>query len=158
VAEHALTVKTVTVSYDASYRKRPRVDGPVIAREIVLSEMRKRDTDVEHILLIMQTSRHCVCGFKCLHTGTATQSPVDARKLFQIILKCGAAGFILAHNHPSGDLAPSSADIALTRKLALGAAVLDLGFNDHFITTADGRALSLREYRPEVFAPEKGTS
>lgn len=154
--EHTLTVKTVTVSYNAPHRKRPRCDAPHIAREIVLSEMRKRDTDTEHVFLVMQTAQHAVSGFKCLHTGTGSQCPIDARKLFQTVLKCGAAGFILAHNHPSGILEPSTDDLALTRRIAAGAAVLGINFNDHIVTTPDGRAVSLRAEMPELFTPQQG--
>lgn len=151
MAEHTLIVKTTTVTYSAPCRKRPRCDAPFIARGVVLSEMRKRDTDTENFFVLTQNAQHEMTGFKCLHTGTATQSPVDVRKLFQTVLKCGAAGFIVAHNHPSGILEPSADDAAMTRRLVKGAALLGLNFNDHFITTADGRAYSFRESLPEIF-------
>ncbi len=152
MAEHTLTVKTTTVSYNAPRRKRPRCDAPYIARGVVLSEMRKRDTDTEHFFLLTQNACHEMTGFKCLHTGTSTQSPVDVRKLFQTVLKCGAAGFIVAHNHPTNrDPEPSVYDISMTRTLVKGAALLGLNMNDHIIATADGRTYSFRDSKPEIF-------
>lgn len=149
--EHTLTVKTVTVSYNAPRPLRPCVDAPEIARRVVLSEMRKRDTDTENIFVLTQNARHVMTGFKHLHTGSGTQSVVDVRKLFETILKCGATGFILAHNHPSGDLSPSADDLGLTRRVLIGAAILGLNFHDHIITVPDGHTVSIRAIRPDVF-------
>ncbi|MHC4155344.1 MAG: JAB domain-containing protein [Planctomycetota bacterium] len=149
--EHVLTVKTVTVSYDARAKLRPCVDGPEIARRVCVQEFSKRDTDAEHVFLLCLTATHRLLAFKQLHTGTGTQSAVDIRKAFRVVLKHGAAGFILAHNHPSGILRPSPEDIKLTRRLAAGAAVLGLNFCDHIIVTPDGRTLSLYACRPDVF-------
>jgi DNA repair protein RadC len=55
--------------------------------------------------------------------------------IFAAALKCCASGIILAHNHPSGELDPSSEDIAITNKLKAGALLLDLKLLDHIIVT-----------------------
>lgn len=149
--EHTLTVKTITVAYGAPRRLRPCVDAPEIARRVVLSEMRKRDTDVEHVFLLMQNSRHALTGFKRLSTGSGSECPIDARKMFQTVLKCGASGFILAHNHPSGDAEPSRDDLGLTRRFVLAASILGLNFNDHIIVTPYGLTVSIRAARPDIF-------
>ncbi|MGN6495755.1 MAG: JAB domain-containing protein, partial [Tsuneonella sp.] len=54
-----------------------------------------------------------------------------------------AGGFLLAHNHPSGDCRPSEEDVAATRHLAAVGAALELELVDHVIVTRH-RALSLR--------------
>lgn len=149
--EHVLTVKTCTVSYNAAAKLRPHVDAPEIARRVCLREFSKRDTDAEHVFLLCLTATHRLMSFKKLNTGTGTASMVDVAKAFRIVLSHGAAGFILAHNHPSGLLEPSADDIKLTKRFAAGAAVLGLKFCDHIIGTPDGRTLSLAACRPELF-------
>jgi DNA repair protein RadC len=57
----------------------------------------------------------------------------DAKIIFQIALEKLASSIILAHNHPSGNLTASQADIRLTNKLKEGASLLDLQVLDHLI-------------------------
>jgi DNA repair protein RadC len=65
-------------------------------------------------------------------------------EIFRAALNHKAAGFIVAHNHPSGDPAPSRADIAATRRLAETAANLGLVLHDHLIF-AGAECRSFRE-------------
>ena len=62
--------------------------------------------------------------------GTAA---IDAGAIFREALKAGAEEIIVAHNHPSGDLAPSKADVAATKELEDIAARLGVVFLDHMI-------------------------
>ena len=63
-------------------------------------------------------------------SGTAT---IDAGLVFREALKAGAEEIIVAHNHPSGNLAPSEADIAATMELRDLARRLNVNFLDHLI-------------------------
>jgi DNA repair protein RadC len=63
--------------------------------------------------------------------------------LFERALTLGAGGFLLAHNHPSGDCRPSDDDLAATRRLAGIAEALEFELVDHLVVTAR-RALSMR--------------
>ena len=65
--------------------------------------------------------------------GTGNTAALQPRDVFAPALRLGAAGFICAHNHPSGDTAPSDADLALTRRLLETAALLNLPLLDHLI-------------------------
>ncbi len=56
----------------------------------------------------------------------------------------GASAVLIAHNHPDGDVRPSAADLALTRRLAQGLAALDVTLLDHLIL-GGGSVVSLRE-------------
>jgi DNA repair protein RadC len=53
-------------------------------------------------------------------------------------LKTNASSIILAHNHPSGNLQPSDADVKLTQKLAEAGKVLEITLLDHLIVTSEG--------------------
>ena len=66
--------------------------------------------------------------------GTAA---IDAGAIFREALKAGAEEIIVAHNHPSGDLTPSKADIAATKELKDLAARLGVVFLDHIILGSD---------------------
>lgn len=80
--------------------------------------------------------------------GTAT---FDAGVIFREVLKAGAEEIIVAHNHPSGDITPSRADMDATRQLRQGAELVGLRFLDHLILgSADSERgedfVSLAEY------------
>lgn len=70
-----------------------------------------------------------------LSKGGITGTIVDVRLVFKEALQLGAVGIILAHNHPSGTLRPSQADIGLTKKLKNAGDGLDIKVLDHLIVT-----------------------
>lgn len=70
-----------------------------------------------------------------LSKGGITGTVVDVRLAFKEALQLGAVGIILAHNHPSGTLKPSQADIQLTKKLKIAGDSLDIKVLDHLIIT-----------------------
>lgn len=74
--------------------------------------------------------------------GTAA---IDAGAIFREALKVGAEEIIVAHNHPSGNLTPSRADIAATARLQDGAELVGLKLIDHLIIGNGGRFCSLAE-------------
>ena len=74
--------------------------------------------------------------------GTAT---IDAGAIFREALTAGAEEIIVAHNHPSGDLTPSKADIAATMKLREAADLLSVPLIDHIILGRGGAFRSLAE-------------
>lgn len=69
--------------------------------------------------------------------GGLDQAAVDPKTLFAGVLLAGAVGFVVAHNHPSGNASPSDADMRLTRQLVDGAKLLALRVMDHLILTTD---------------------
>jgi len=74
-----------------------------------------------------------VLGVYELSTGGMTGTVADIRLLFSVALKVAATGIIIAHNHPSGNMKPSKADIELTRRIKEGAMILDIKLLDHLI-------------------------
>ena len=63
---------------------------------------------------------------------------VHPREVFEPAIRCGAAHIIAAHNHPSGDPAPSAEDHRLTRVLCEAGKVLGIPVTDHVIVAGDG--------------------
>lgn len=70
-----------------------------------------------------------------LSKGGITGTLVDVRLVLKQALEIGAIGLILAHNHPSGGLNPSTADKQITQKLKTAAQALDMKVLDHIIIT-----------------------
>ena len=72
---------------------------------------------------------------KCVEvtSGTATGSLVHPREVFRSAIREAATTVICVHNHPSGDPAPSSADIQVTRRLREAAVAVDIELADHLI-------------------------
>ena len=82
------------------------------------------------------------------HTDGTTA--VDPKEVFKAAFRAGADAIIVAHNHPSGNLTPSKADLHLTEELKSRAEWLGLEFIDHIIlgaskTAADMDFISLAE-------------
>lgn len=71
-----------------------------------------------------------------LQRGTLAQLALYPRTIFRRALELNAAGIILVHNHPSGDPAPSEADVEVTRRLDQIGRTLDIEIIDHIIVTS----------------------
>ncbi|NTV52862.1 MAG: JAB domain-containing protein, partial [Candidatus Firestonebacteria bacterium] len=65
--------------------------------------------------------------------GSLDQAALHPRELFKSAFEAGAAALILAHNHPSGDPTPSTADVRLTGQLQQAAKLLGICLLDHVI-------------------------
>jgi DNA repair protein RadC len=69
--------------------------------------------------------------------GGLTSTIADPRVIFRIALDMNASSLVIAHNHPSGDVDPSQADLDITRKLSEGAKIFDLQLVDHLIISGN---------------------
>ena len=79
-----------------------------------------------------------VLGYFHLSTGSTAGTIIDVKQVLSIALKCNASGVILAHNHPSGNLVPSEADIKITAKIKKACKILDISLHDHLIISQNG--------------------
>jgi len=78
-----------------------------------------------------------VLGIKKISECGISSTLVDVRVVMQAGLLCKASGIIVAHNHPSGNLKPSTADIQITSKIREAGKVLNISLLDHVILTSD---------------------
>jgi DNA repair protein RadC len=81
-----------------------------------------------------------------ISSGTATAALVHPREVFREAIKAGACAIIAVHNHPSGDPAPSSADLQITRQLVSAARAVEIGLIDHVILGAPAHDPAGRGY------------
>lgn len=96
-----------------------------------------RDEEVEHFVLLALDSQAQVIARVNVTRGLLNSSLVHPREVFRHALACGAAGIILAHNHPSGDPTPSAEDRAVTRQLVEAGRLLDVPVYDHVIVAGE---------------------
>lgn len=79
-----------------------------------------------------------ILGYAQISACGLSGTVCDPKVVFQFVLQMNAAGIILAHNHPSGNLRPSQADISLTEKIQDAGKILDIQLIDHLIVTDEG--------------------
>ena len=89
----------------------------------------------EEMYLILLNRNNRILGYHKLSMGGITGTVADIRLLFAVALKSLASSVIIAHNHPSGNVKPSNADIELTRKIREAGKLLDITLLDHIIIT-----------------------
>ncbi|MBK9338973.1 MAG: DNA repair protein RadC [Lewinellaceae bacterium] len=117
-------------------RERPRIAGSRDAFNAVAPLL----TDLHHeeFWLLLLNKANEVFARERLSTGGIAGTVVDVKQLFKIALDARAAAAIAVHNHPSGNLQPSQADIELTRRLRQAGSLLDLPLLDHLIVSERG--------------------
>lgn len=94
--------------------------------------------DHEQFVVLALNNQNKVLDKIIISSGGVTGTVVDMKILFKRLILAGATGFIAAHNHPSGNLDPSSNDITLTKKMVEGGLLLDIRCRDHLIIAGLG--------------------
>jgi DNA repair protein RadC len=89
--------------------------------------------DHEQFVVLALNRQNKVIDKIVISAGGLSGTVVDMKILFKRLILSGANGFIAAHNHPSGNLQPSDADIELTKKMIEAGKILDLRCFDHII-------------------------
>jgi DNA repair protein RadC len=98
----------------------------------------------EHFMVLHLDTKNQVIGEEVVSIGSLNASIVHPREIFKTALKRSAASIICAHNHPSGDPAPSREDIEVTARLVEAGKLLGVDVLDHIII-GDNRFSSLKE-------------
>ena len=118
-------------------------ERPCVSSSKEVYELLKRnwnDTQIElveqfKILLLNRANK--VLGIYEISTGGISGTVADPKVIFMAALGAAACGVILSHNHPSGNVKPSRADIELTRKIKQGGELLDISVLDHLIISSE---------------------
>ncbi|WP_207427875.1 DNA repair protein RadC [Pedobacter sp. SYSU D00535] len=93
------------------------------------------DLNHEEFWILLLNRANGVLSRHLISKGGQSGTIADPKIIFKSALENNAASIILAHNHPSGNLKPSQADISLTRKLREAGSFLDIAVLDHLIFT-----------------------
>lgn len=128
-------VSEVQISYRNKLQMadRPRITSSSDAETILRANWSDDIELLEEFVVIFLTKANQVKGLFRVSRGGTSGTVVDAKIVFAAALKGLASGVILAHNHPSGNLQPSQADIDLTQRLRKAGELLDLPVLDHLI-------------------------
>ncbi len=120
---------------------RPRVTSPDDVAILLQIEMAALEQ--EQLRVVLLDTKHRILGMRTVYQGSVNQAQVRVGEVFRDAVRQNATAIVAVHNHPSGDPAPSAADVSLTVELVRAGEVLDIELLDHLII-GQGRWHSLR--------------
>ncbi|HVT74567.1 MAG TPA: JAB domain-containing protein [Lacunisphaera sp.] len=135
---HVYRVRQVKIATVAETRAD---EEPVMGRpEMVAEFFRKHitqaewyDPEKECFIVFCLDRKNRLKGWNLATLGTATSSLAHPREVFRAAILMAASAVICLHNHPSGDPAPSAADVQVTRQLRDASKTVDIELLDHVI-------------------------
>ncbi len=107
------------------------LDSPELIHECFAPQLRHLSHEQVVVAVVDTRLRHI--GTTVVSVGTVSESTAHPREILRPVITRGAYGFILIHNHPSGDPSPSRADELVTRRVIEAAALMQVHFLDHVI-------------------------
>ncbi|AQX00258.1 JAB domain-containing protein [Elizabethkingia anophelis] len=118
---------------------RPSISCYKDAYEIIIKNWDHDSIEfVEQFKILLMNNANKVLGIYLVSTGGVNATLVDPKLIYSAALKANASAIILCHNHPSGNLKPSTQDIQLTEKIKNGGKLLEIQVLDHLIVTSEG--------------------
>lgn len=118
---------------------RPKITRSTDCYDILLSTWNRDTIELcEEFKILLLNRANKVLAISTLSQGGTAGTVVDPKLVFTTAFKMKASSLILAHNHPSGELKPSEADIKMTRNLIEGGKFLDMPILDHLIISCNG--------------------
>lgn len=133
-------VAEIQLSYKSNVKPslRPRITSSHDAYQVLKQSWDEGRLELVEQFKVMLTNRaNKVLGIFEVSTGGIAGTVADPKLIFVAALKSGATGVLLCHNHPSGNLTPSQADIELTKKIKEGGKLLEIQLLDHIILTSE---------------------
>lgn len=118
---------------ESSTGNRPKI----LSSQLAFQSLKHHFYDLGHEefrVLLLNAANH-VLKIDLISQGGIRGTVADGKIIFKKALEEGATGMILAHNHPSGNLKPSNADLSLTKKLKEFGSMIDIQVLDHLIIT-----------------------
>lgn len=91
--------------------------------------------DREEFRVIFLNAKNRIIGEEVQQRGSVNAVAIHPGEVMRSVVLKGATALILVHNHPSGDVTPSRADIEVTRKIAEALAAVEIRLIDHFIVS-----------------------
>ena len=134
------TVAEVQLTYKrkASYMGEGELRSSIDVYRFLLSIYPKETIEYRESFKVLYLN-NCgkAIGYTTISEGGIDTTCVDVRMILQGALLCNATQIILSHNHPSGNLNPSTQDISLTKKIKDAAAIMQIRLVDHTILTTE---------------------
>jgi DNA repair protein RadC len=137
----SLVAAEIQLSYKTKVKasQRPKITKSSDAYDILIDSWDDSKIEfVEQFKVILLNRANKVLGIYEVSTGGVSGTVADPKLIFAAAIKSSSSGLIFSHSHPSGNLQPSQADIALTRKIKEGGEILEISVLDHIILTSEG--------------------
>lgn len=145
-AHNVENVAEIEISYRPAISNKPIISSSLDAYTVLKDFISQNTISLqEHFIVMFLNRANRVLGVYKLSNGGITGTVADPRLILGIALKIAATGIILAHNHPSGNLKPSSADEQLTKKIKTAASFMDILVTDHIILSANSEYYSFAD-------------
>ena len=105
------------------------------SREVynVMKPLFAENDDVETVYCIFLNAKNRILAIEKMFSGTISSSAIYPRELIKRILALKSSAIVLTHNHPSGFVEPSPEDKAITVRMAIALASIDVDLHDHII-------------------------
>jgi DNA repair protein RadC len=134
-----MIIKYKAVTIECTLEVSDNIGSPLNNPKIVY-ELLKDDFNPtqEEIYLICLDNRNKIINKTMIGRGTLNATAIVPSDIFRALLRTNGNSFIIAHNHPSGNLDESLEDIQFTKKLMAAAKIMGFKFLDHLIFTAEG--------------------
>lgn len=113
-----------------------RVNSSQSSAAYLMPRMVDLDHEVCYVLLLNRNN--VIIAEKMISQGGVSSTIMDPKMIFREAINHLATAVIVAHNHPSGNLQPSHADITITHRLVAGGQMLDIAVLDHLIISRKG--------------------
>ena len=107
-----------------------------VAADYLIPLLSDFDQEVFHVLFLNRNN--VLIAEKQIFKGGVSATVIDPKLVFKEAVNHLASSIIIAHNHPSGSLTPSRADIEITKKLSEGGKLFDIQLLDHLIVSGKG--------------------
>jgi DNA repair protein RadC len=139
--------KVKAITLEAVFELARRIQVASLGEEIVIDSPdaaasffrpKLRDLTKEEFYVAFLNNSKVLTGFKKVSSGGSTATVVDPAEIMRQAILNQANSIILAHNHPSGYLKESKADINLTQRIKNSGDLLNIPVNDHIIIAGDG--------------------
>jgi len=131
-------LEKISLVKEKTVYNRTRIASSRQAYEVLKPLFNENMEVFESFYMLTLNTANNTTGYSELSKGGIQSTIVDVRMVAKIALENLATGVIVAHNHPSGNLNPSQADINLTKKLKVGLNTLDIKLLDHIILSSNG--------------------
>jgi DNA repair protein RadC len=112
------------------------LDDAIVAEKVMWSRLAHREQEELHVLGLDVRQRILIEFIAAI--GSVAEVQIDPRDVYRPLLQENAHAAIVVHNHPSGAVTPSEADLALTQKLAAAGDIVGVRLLDHLIVARDG--------------------
>jgi DNA repair protein RadC len=123
-------------------QQRTQIKTPGDAAQLLMLEMGMLEQEEVRTLLL--DTRNRVLSVQQVYKGSLNTASMRVAEVFKQAIRANCASIIIAHNHPSGDPAPSAEDVKVTKSLVAAGKLLDIDVLDH-IVIAQNRYVSLKE-------------